>query len=77
MDNDKIEIVLNDVIINKLDSIGFDIKYYTNINASIARSLDKKAINDFTFMDDEEFNELEEIRHRIKRLVYKLKKKLE
>lgn len=45
-------------------------------NASIAQSLDEESINAFKFMDDEEINELIEIRKRTKQLAYKLKNKL-
>lgn len=77
MENEKITPVLNEVIINKLESISFDIKYYININASIAKSLDEECLDAFKFMDDGEINELMEIRNRIKRLVYNLKNKLD
>lgn len=76
MENEKITAVLNEVIVNKLESIVFDIKYYININAGIARSLDEESINAFKFMDDEEITELIEIRNRTKQLVRKLKSKL-
>jgi hypothetical protein len=76
MQNEKITAVLNDVMVNKLESIAFDIKYYINTNAGIAQSLDEESINAFKFMDDEEINELIEIRNRTKRLSHKLKNKL-
>lgn len=76
MENEKITAVLNEVIVNKLESIVFDIKYYININVGIARSLDEESINAFKFMDDEEITELIEIRNRTKQLVRKLKSKL-
>ena len=76
MGNKKITAVLNEVMVNKLESIAFDIKYYVNTNASIAQSLDKESMNAFKFMDDEEISELIEIRNRTKRLAYKLKNKL-
>ena len=72
----KTAVVLNHVLINKLDSIAFDIKYYINTNAGIAQSLDEESINAFKFMDDDEINELIEIRKRTKQLVRKLKSKL-
>jgi hypothetical protein len=76
MENEKITAVLNEAIVNKLESITCDIKYYININASIAQSLDEESINSFKFMDDEEINELIEIRKRTKQLAFKLKNKL-
>ena len=76
MENEKITVVLNDVMINKLESIEFDIKYYINTNAGIAQSLDEESVNAFKFMDDEEISELIEIRKRTKQLAYKLKNKL-
>jgi hypothetical protein len=74
MEDEKI-IVLNKIIVNKLESISFDIKYYINANA-IIHTLDKENVNAFKFMDDEDISELIEIRKRTKLLVYKLKNKL-
>ena len=76
MENEKITAVLNEVMVNKLESIAFDIKYYINTNAGIAQLLDEESINAFKFMDDEEINELIVIRKRTKQLAYKLKNKL-
>lgn len=80
MENEKITAVLNEVMVNKLESIAFDIKYYINTNAGIAQSLlqdlDEESMNAFEFMDDEEINELIEIRNRTKQLAYKLKNRL-
>lgn len=76
MKNEKITAVLNEAIVNKLESITYDIKYYVNTNAGIAQPLDEEGINAFKFMDSEEINELIEIRNRTKRLAYKLKNKL-
>lgn len=76
MENEKITAVLNEVMVNQLESIAFDIKYYVNTNVGIAQSLDEESMNAFKFMDDEEINELIEIRNRTKRLAYKLKNKL-
>jgi len=76
MVNEKITPVLNEVIVSKLESITYDIKYYINTNAGIAQSLDEEGINAFKFMDNDEINELIEIRNRTKQLVRKLKNKL-
>ena len=76
MKNEKIIAVLNEVIVNKLESITYDIKYYINTNAGIAQSLDEEGVNAFKFMDSEEINELIKIRNRTKQLVRKLKNKL-
>ena len=75
-DTEKNIVILNNVIINKLESIAFDIKYYININSSIAQSLDEESMNAYKFMDDEDINELFEIKERINRLKYKLKNKI-
>lgn len=76
MENEKTAVVLNHVLINKLDSIVFDIKYYININAVIAQTLDEDSVNHFKFIDDEDMKELVEIRKRTKQLAAKLKNKL-
>lgn len=76
MENEKITAVSNEVMVNKLESIAFDIKYYINTNVGIAQRLDAESINAFKFMDDDEINELIEIRNRTKQLAYKLKNKL-
>ena len=76
MENEKTAVVLNHVLINKLDSIGFDIKYYININAGIAQTLDEDSVNHFKFIDDEDMKELVEIRKRTMQLAAKLKIKL-
>ena len=76
MENEKITAILNEVIVNKLESITYDIKYYINTNASIAQTLDEEGMNAFKFMDNEEINELIEIRNKTKHLVRKLKNKL-
>lgn len=76
MENEKITAVLNDAMVNKLESIAFDIKCCINTNADIAQSLDEESIIAFKFMDDGEINELTEIRKRTKRLAHKLKNKL-
>ena len=73
MKEEKLKLVVNEVIVNKLESISFDIKYYLNINASII--LDESSIS-FNLMDDDEVNELIEIRKRLKILSHKLKNKL-
>lgn len=67
------EIILNNIMINKLDSMSYDIKCYMNINYGITQSLDNR--DGFKFMDSEEINELFEIRKRIKQLSHKLKNK--
>ena len=76
MGKEKITPVLNEVMVNKLESISFDIKYYINTNVGISQSLDNESMNAFKFMDDEEIAELIEIRNKTKRLVNKLKNKL-
>lgn len=76
MSNEKITAVLNDVLVNKLESICFDIKYYININADIAQNLDEDNVNHFRFIDDIDMNELLEIRKKTKQLVFKMKNKL-
>jgi hypothetical protein len=74
--NKKNTAVLNNIIINKLESITYDIKYCINTNVSIAQLLDEEDINTFKFIDNDEINELIEISNRTKRLIKKLKDKL-
>ena len=74
--NKKNMIILNEVLINKLESISYDIKYCVNTNVDITQSLNEKTKNSFKFMGDEELAELIEIRKRIKILTHKLKIKL-
>ena len=76
MENEKINVVLNEILVNKLEIISFDIKHYLNTYASMAETLDEETINIFKFIDSEEFNELIEIRKKNKILAQKLKKKL-
>jgi hypothetical protein len=76
IENEKIAAILNEVIVNKLEIITYDIKYHINTNAAIAQSLDEEGINAFKFMDNEEINELIEIRNKTKHLARKLKNKL-
>jgi hypothetical protein len=75
MENEKVTAVLNDIIVNKLESISFDIKYYINVNAGIAQSMGVEGTT-FKFMTDEEINELIEIRKKTKQLAFKLKNRL-
>jgi hypothetical protein len=75
MEKEKLKVVLNNIIVNKLESINYDIKYYININASIAQSLVNKKTNSFMFIDDTDVEELIKIRKSIKKLVYNLKNK--
>jgi len=65
-----IKIVLNEAIITKLEITALDLKHYININAAIG------GINGIKYMDDEDLNELMEIRSKLKKLSYKLKNKL-
>jgi len=71
-------VVVTNVLINKLESISFDIKYYINMNASISNSLgvDKDSKLFAKCLDESELNEILEIRQRIKTLTKKLKEKL-
>lgn len=71
MENEKIKAILNNMLIMKLDSIALDIKYYINTNTSIAYLDDENV-----FIDNEDIDEMLGIRHRIKRLAYNLKNKL-
>jgi len=72
----KINAVLNATMVSKLESIALDIKYYVNINYGIAQALDEESHAAFKFMNDDETQELTEIRHRLKRLAYTLRNKL-
>jgi len=73
---EKIKVVLNDAIANKLEIVALDIKYYINVNAGIAQSLNEENEDAFALIDDEDIGELVEIRKRLKRLAYKLKNKI-
>lgn len=67
----KSDVALNEVLVNKLDSMSFDMKYYINVNASIGRSGEYPFI-----MDVKDVEEFLEIQNKIKRLSYKLKNQL-
>ena len=56
--------------------MALDIKYYINVNAGIAQSLNEENEDAFALIDDEDIGELVEIRKRLKRLAYKLKNKI-
>lgn len=76
MTNEKIIAILNEVMVDKLDSIAFDIKYYLNTNYGITQTLDEDCMGYLKIMDKEEINELIVIRIKIKQLANKLKNKL-
>lgn len=63
-------VVLNKILIDKLESISFDIKYYINTNASIANS---EGSNVLQWLSQDDIQEVKEIRTRIKKLAHKLK----
>ena len=73
---EKIKAILNPILVRKLESISFDIKYYININASIAQTLDDEIEGAFQILEDEDIEELLEIRGRIKKIARKLNNKL-
>ncbi len=68
--NENKKLVLNKVLINKLDSIAYDIKYYMNTNVNLSQS------HHINFMDREDIDELTLIRKKLKILTHKLKNKL-
>lgn len=70
------DVVINDTIIDKLDSMSNDIKMYVNMNAHIGSNLRKVLADNSTFMDEKELNEILEIRLRIKNLSHKLRNKI-
>jgi len=72
MDRQKQKIVLNDILVNKLESMSYDLKYYININYGIANNLQKNNVNT-KLVSDEDLIELIDIRKKIKTLVHKLK----
>jgi len=71
-----VKVRLNDVIVNKLDSIGFDLKYYMNVNAELGKSLeesfDEATVNNMCF-NEEDLSELILLRTRLGELTSKLK----
>lgn len=70
------KIVLNEAIVTKLEIVALDLKYYININASISQAINNERNIVFMIMDDEDVEELIEIRKKLKKLSYKLKNKL-
>ena len=73
---EKIEnVIVNDAILNKLDSISQDIKTYVNMNVSIALSLNDRNKESFHYFDPEDIDELISIRKRIKNLSKKVRDK--
>ena len=71
-----IKVRLNDVIVNKLDSIGFDLKYCINVNAELGKALedsfDEATVNNKCF-SEEDLSELILIRTRLGSLTTKLR----
>ena len=75
MDN-RIKIILNRDLVNKITSTGVDIKNYINVNAVIGESLCEN-LDNTVFIDQEELSELLEIRKKLNKLSQKLNKKLQ
>ncbi len=71
-ENRDYKVHLNEVFINKLESIQYDIKYYININAFRIN----KTTDGIIFVDDDDLSKLIEIRNELKILNRKLKGKL-
>lgn len=74
MKNEETKAVLNDELIDKLHNMQLDIKYYVNSNVGIAKFIGEKS--GITLMEQDDINELINIRKRIKALVHKLNTKL-
>lgn len=72
----KSKILINESLIIKLKSMIHDIKYYMNLNANIYSELLENDYNPLCLSDDE-VNELEEIRTRLKILTNKIQKREE
>lgn len=66
------EIALNTILVDKLDSISSDIKYYINMNYSISKQVN----SELPLASAEDVAELLDIRRRVKILSAKLKNKL-
>ena len=75
---DNMEILNNGILIGKLDSISTDLKYYINIQASLAESLLNDGVerNSSVFLEKEEIEELLNVRKSVKCLLKKLKDRL-
>jgi hypothetical protein len=76
METEKLAVVLNQSTIDTLDSISYEIKHHVNANACIIDVLDEKSLKSLKFIDEDEMNEMIEIRNKVKKLAYKLKNKL-
>ena len=72
----RIKIILNRDLVNKITSTGVDIKNYINVNAVIGESLCEN-LDNTVFIDQEELSELLEIRKKLNKLSQKLNKKLQ
>lgn len=52
----KSNVALNEVLVKKLDTMSFDMKYYININASIGRSGEYPSIMNVNDVKDQHIN---------------------
>ncbi len=68
----KTEIVINEILVDKLRSISHDIKYYLNVNAAIGFG----GNTSLKYMDEEDYIELLSIRGQLKKLTSKVENKL-
>jgi len=70
---------LNEVFVNKLDSICFDLKYYINVNSELGKSLgetfDDETVENMCLTQDD-LSELILLRTRLMELTGKLKFKV-
>lgn len=77
MENNSKTPVVNQILVDKLNSMSTDIKYYLNMNYMISSSLSDENTLAFKFMSNENLNELSEIRKRLKALSTKLEEQIQ
>ena len=71
MENKEFGVILNNIVVDRLNDIALNIKYVINANA---HPIDDKCVNYIMY---EDLNELIEIRKRLKIITHKLKNKLD
>jgi hypothetical protein len=71
------QILLNEALVKKLDSISCDIKYYLNIGALIAEDIEKEDAGSICLMYNSDIIDLYTIMRNIKALSGKLKTQLD
>lgn len=69
-------VLINQTLVDKFESISQDIKVYINTNGMIYESMPNKAKESFRTIDPEDLLEISEIRKKLKRITDKLKNNL-